>query len=734
MLPLRFVRFLFAAGALAICATPAAVAQGNVNFQIRVQQGSNVVVVANGAGLTMGASAVGVATSITVTATYTGTTSATFNAQPTLLGSADFSATNIGTLPLTLTPGNSFSSTITYKPTSANAAAAQFSAAFSEAPANSSGTPTAGAIELNLSGTAPSLSVSYFLQSNGNFVSVAQGGTMIFPGTLINTTAGLTVVIQNRGSGAGQVNGINVSGARFQPVAIPSFPATITPGTDLRFGIDYTPTQVGNDTGGVQMDLNGVQFTANLTGSGISPGFLYQTVSSSGTTTTFLPNQVLTLPDTVVGSTSSITIRVQNTGNAVGTVGGLGITTGAYNIADAPITPITLNPNDIFTFTLTFTPTATGANTGTMRIGNDLFPLTGNGLGSKLSFVYGPSSTAVQSQGNVIFSPIQIGQTEQVAFTVTNAGTSTTTISSIAVADTKGVYRLENLPAPPVTLKAGESFTFTIDFAPNTTGFLNTTMQVDNNVFTLVGSGNAPQALPAIQFTGASGNVDALTQPPIGLSLASSYGLDLNGTLTLAVNSASFSADPAIQFSNGSRTVAFTIPANTTQAVFPGGTNQIRLQTGTTAGNIVITPGFTTTAGLDLTPSSPPTLTLTVQPSAPQLLAVVETASSNTSFTLRITGFSTTHSLSKLNFQMTGTSDVITTGGTASLDVSSAASVWYLSAASSTFGGQFAITVPFNLSSSSTSVTAPVSKIQSISVTATNAQGTSNSISVTITP
>jgi hypothetical protein len=530
------------------------------------------------------------------------------------------------------------------------------------------------------------------------------------------------------------VNSVNVSGAKFQPVAIPSFPATINAGADLRFGINYTPTQVGTDTGGLQMSLNGIQFTASLTGSGISPAFLYQTVSASGTTTTFLPNQVLNLPDTTVGTTTSTTIRVQNTGNAVGTVAGLGISSGAYNIVDAPITPITLNPNDIFTFTLTFTPTVTGANTGTMRIGNDLFPLSGNGLGSKLTFVYGPSATAVLAQGNVIFSPIQVGQTEQIPFTVTNAGTTTTTIASIALADTKGVYRLENLPPPGVTLTAGASLTFTIDFAPNTTGFLQTTLQIDNNLFNLVGSGNPPQALPAIQFTGASGNVDPLTQPAIGLNLASAYGLDLNGTLTLAVNSASFSADPAIQFSNGSRTAAFTIPANTTQAVFPGGTNQIRLQTGTTAGNIVITPDFTTTAGLDLTPTSPPTLTLTVQPSAPVLLAVVETASSNTSFTLKITGFSTTHSLSKLNFQMTGTSDVTTTGGTTSLDVSSAASVWYLSAASSAFGGQFAITVPFTLLSSSTSITAPVSKIQSVSVTATNATGTSNSISATITP
>src|SRR5581483_10572688 len=105
-----------------------------------------------------------------------------------------------------------------------------------------------------------------------------------------------------------------------------------------------------------------------------------------------------------------------------------------------------------------------------------------------------------------------------------------------------------------------QSLTFAIDFAPATTGFSTSTLQVDDQSFTLSGSGTPPPSLPAVKFTGASGTVDPLTQPAIGLSMAGTYPLALNGTLTLSVNSSTFTPDPAIQFSSGGKTVTFTIP------------------------------------------------------------------------------------------------------------------------------------------------------------------------------
>lgn len=622
-----------------------------------------------------------------------------------------------------------------FKPISSATALAQLIVPFSEFQATTAGgtVQVAGSIQLSLTGTAPSLSVSYALQSNGNVLPLANGSSLVFPGTLVGASTPVSVIIANQGSGTGTVNSISITGSAFQPQSLPLPPFSVAAGTELTFTINYTPTQVGTDGGTLAINLGGNSFSAGLMGSGINFQFSYQMLTSTGSVP-FLANQTVSMPDTLVGNTASQTVRVQNTGTAAGTIAAITAGNGPFTVTDLPITPVTLKPNDILTFTLSFTPTQTGKNTGTLRIGNDLFSLAGNGLGPKLDFSYGTPALPVQS-GTVIFSPLPVGQTASLPFTVSNDGTTAGQVASVAVADTHGIFKLTNLPALPTTLKPGDSFTFNISFAPTTTGFSTSSLQIDTQAFTLSGSGTAPPPLPAIQFTGASGAVNAFSQPAIGLSLASPYALALSGTLTITLASSNFNPDPTVQFATGGQSVSFTIPANSTEAVFAIGGNQMRLQTGTTATTIVITASLATTSGLNLTPSPAPAVSLTVAPSAPTLLSVGLTAQSTTGFTLQIVGFSTTHSLTALNFQFTTNSGNSASNGSVSVSVSAAAANWYASTQSQPFGGQFSVSIPFILTQTSTSTTVtPVSAIQSVAVTASNAQGTSGSLSIPISP
>src|SRR5207248_6348622 len=103
-----------------------------------------------------------------------------------------------------------------------------------------------------------------------------------------------------RGSVRGSVDSISVPGPAFQSVGLPLLPFAIAPGSDVRFGIRYSPTQVGNDTGTVAIGLGGTSFRANLAGTGISSKFSYQLLTSPNPTP-ITPNQVITLPDTNVG-------------------------------------------------------------------------------------------------------------------------------------------------------------------------------------------------------------------------------------------------------------------------------------------------------------------------------------------------------------------------------------------------------------------------------------------------
>src|SRR5262249_47144281 len=231
---------------------------------------------------------------------------------------------------------------------------------------------------------------------------------------------------------------------------------------------------------------------------------------------------------------------------------------------------------------------------------------------------------------------------------------------------------------------------------PNNTGTLTAVLRVNNASFTLSGAGTQPASLPSYQFQGPSGNQQPAQQQSVGLTLASAYPMAIQGTLKLSFLSAVFTDDPAIQFASGGRTVNFTIPANSTRALFNGNPS-MALQTGTTAGTIVITPSFAMRSGFDMTPPVPDTLTIALPRAAPQLLNANITSETTSSFTLVLSGYSTTRAMRQLDVQFTPRQGESLSTGRLTIDVSSAASAWYQSTASQSSGGSFLAAIPFVL-------------------------------------
>ena len=86
-------------------------------LQLRLSENNQVAIVANGSSFQF-TSSVGQSATIQGTATYTGSGKITVTQEPTISGPTSFNGTITGTLPLTLTPGQSFSFVITYTPTS----------------------------------------------------------------------------------------------------------------------------------------------------------------------------------------------------------------------------------------------------------------------------------------------------------------------------------------------------------------------------------------------------------------------------------------------------------------------------------------------------------------------------------------------------------------------------------------------------------------------------------------
>jgi hypothetical protein len=696
-------------------------------FRLLVAQAGSAITVQNSGTLSLVA-AVGQSQTAQLQATYTGTGQVTISQPLVVSGSTAFTATVAGALPLTLASGGSVSITIQFSPTSSSLSTAQISLPFLET--LSSGSSNASSITLSLQGTAPALTLSYILQTDQNVVPLQSGGQIPFPATLVGSSVEAALNFSNTGSAPGVVTGITITGSAFTLQGIPLLPATVPAGQSLQVFVLYKPAAVGTDTGQVTVTFaTGSPVTVNLAGSGSSPSFTYQLLNANPPTTVS-PGGTIVLPNANVGQTSSLTIQVLNSGNASGVVSSIGIGGQTFQLSNLPVLPQTLAPNATLTFNLNFTPTQPGTFTGTLIINSNTFSLSGAGLGPLLTFSYvaaGATVTLSGTNNSVVFSPVTISQSEQLSLDVKNTGTLPATISNIGIGQSNGPYSLLGLPALPLTLAPNADFQIIIEFTPVTLGFSNGSLVLDGTTIALVGSGTQPPPLPSYTISGPSGNAAPMTQPSISLSLATAYPVAISGTLTLGV-AGSLHADPAVQFASGGSTVSFMIPANQTSAVFGSQGTQIGLQTGTVASSITLTPSFATQAGnVNLTPAVPTVLQFEVAPASPTLIAVQLPSVSATGLTIEVTGFATTRSLTSWTVQFTAAKGFSLATSQFTIDVSQVSDVWFQSAASQNFGGQFTVTIPFTFAGMPSGQSVQ-SAIASVSVTISNSLGTSNSV------
>ena len=689
------------------------------NFTVAYDFASNmnVIPLANGSTLPFPATPVGGASPAVITVQNTGNGPGTISsAQVT---GAGFALQGLALLPGAVNSGSSLQFTVVYTPQTSGTDTGTLVVTFPD-----------HAVTVNLTGTKTSANfvVAYEFASNQNVIALANGSTLTFPITPVGTTSSAAITVQNSGNSPGTISSVQITGAAFAPQALGLLPATLNAGASLPFTLVYAPQTAGTNTGTLVVTFPDHTVTVNLTGAATLSTFTYQLVES-GQTSTIMPGQAISLPPVAVGSTSSFSITVQNTGNGNGVINGASLSGNGFQIINPPTFPQTIAPGGFLTFNYTFTPPQSGTATGVLTIGNASFTFTGSGEGSQLGFSYTLSSITVPVTGGVVtFSPVQVGQSSTASFSIQNTGTSTATIISISTANPKSAFMLTGLPAVPFNLASGASVSFNIVFAPIATGANSDVLQINNQALTLNGSGNPPPALPAYQFTGVSAVEGALQQPSLSLTLAAPYPVVLTGTLSMIEISNILSADPSVQFATGGQTVTFSIPANTTQAIFQNGSNSIRLQTGSVAGTITITPSFTTSGGTNVTPASPATLQFSVPAAAPQLLNIQVSQSTAGGFTLQVIGLDTSRTLSELDFVFTPSPKYQLAASTVSVNVAASAALWFGSAQSQPFGSQFSISIPFGVSSTTAITTSSLVAIESISVTAKNQLGTSNPV------
>jgi hypothetical protein len=228
----------------------------------------------------------------------------------------------------------------------------------------------------------------------------------------------------------------------------------------------------------------------------------------------------------------------------------------------------------------------------------------------------------------------------------------------------------------------------------------------------------ATSPIPAVTIHGLPTSTGYLQQPSITVSLASATATALSGTLAVSFVSSVGGTDQMIAFSNSSGqsagSAAFTIPAGATQAQFSGASS-VTLITGTVAGTITLTA----TIGTNVT-----TATLTNTPTVP-FISRVTLSQTPGGVTVVVNGFSSSRDMTSGLFHFAPATNATITTNDLTVPLSSAFTTWYSSAASTQYGSEFTLTVPFAVANGA------AANLVSATVTLTNSKGASNPVSPT---
>jgi hypothetical protein len=235
---------------------------------------------------------------------------------------------------------------------------------------------------------------------------------------------------------------------------------------------------------------------------------------------------------------------------------------------------------------------------------------------------------------------------------------------------------------------------------------------VDSNGRTTTSQTFTVIAAPAINFSGPTTTTSA-AQPTLTFQLVNPYPQTISGTLTLTFNASGTNGvdDPAVQFSSGGRTMAFSIPALSTV------TPTVQIQTGTVAGTATISL-VVTSNGVNVTPANVTPVQITIAPAPPTITTSAVARSGNT-LSVSVDGFSNTRELTTAIFHFTAVPGSTISTPDITAPVGTVFGNYFSSSASTAYGSTFLYIQSFNLSGND------ASSIQSVKVTLVNSQGDS---------
>ena len=380
---------------------------------------------------------------------------------------------------------------------------------------------TVGAVVGNIliTSTASDPNVSIALSGTGVQGNLTANPTSVnFGSLLVGASASVNVTLTNTGTASVAISAGSASGTGFSMTGLAA-PLTLNAGQSTTFAAKFSPSATGSATGSVSI-------VSNAPGSPLAIA-----LSGSGTATqpqlTINPSSVA-FGSVSVGSSGTQSVMLTNAGTAALTVTSALPSGTGFSMSGASM-PMTIPAGSSASFSAIFTPTSTGAATGSISIAS-------NAPGSPASIAL--SGTGIEGQlganpSSVNFGSVAVGSNGTQSITLTNSGSASVTISGATV--TGAGLSISGL-STPLALGAGLSTTFSAKFAPTTAGSVSGSISIVSNApsspttITLSGTGLQPQ-LAATPTSAPFGNVTT------GTSNSQTISLTNGGTATVTISS-----------------------------------------------------------------------------------------------------------------------------------------------------------------------------------------------------
>ena len=289
---------------------------------------------------------------------------------------------------------------------------------------------------------------------------------------VVRNTGNVSLTVESVGLERGTTSEFSVGGTL-------ALPAVLQPAQELHVAVTYAGVNVGDDAGNVEVVTNAwddpntpisetvglVALLANTRGPEIDP---FPTAVNFGTT--------------AILATRVRILAIQNVGNAPLDIDNIGLetTTGEITLVTPPATPLVLAPGTSVDLRLSYTPTDTGFDGGTVVVtsndgdeGTLLVPLSGfGGQPTTCSLEVAPSQ--------LTFGLVERGRVATLPLELRNSGTSCT-VSNVRLSGDPEFAISTGAPAGTITIPPGGTHRIDVQYAPTAYGNNTTLLQFESD-------------------------------------------------------------------------------------------------------------------------------------------------------------------------------------------------------------------------------------------------------------